>query len=103
MESVNDYKSLKYRLQSEKQVWVYFYAPLCGTCELARYFLNIVEKAEQAEVAIEADLNYFKKEAEVWGIESVPCLVRFEDGKPESKLYAFESVSNVYDFIKNRN
>lgn len=87
------------RINKGDEVWVYFYTPLCGTCDLARSFLEMTEKVSGRSFIYDIDLNYYKQEAAHWEIKSVPCLVKFKNNVPEKKLYAFKSVSNVYDFI----
>ncbi|MCR6096464.1 thioredoxin family protein [Salipaludibacillus agaradhaerens] len=86
-------------LNTERIKWIYLYTPLCGTCQLARSFIELAEKAYGESFIYELDLNYFKNGAQLWGIESVPCLVKIAEGKPIKKLYAFESVSTVFEFI----
>ncbi|MCR6110708.1 thioredoxin family protein [Bacillus sp. A301a_S52] len=86
-------------LNTENITWIYLYTPLCGTCQLARTFIELAEKAYGKSFIYELDLNYFKNGAHLWEIESVPCLVQVVEGKPIKKLYAFESVSTVFEFI----
>ncbi len=100
MKRINSRKELIEQLEKQSTKWVFFYAPLCGTCELARTFISMVEKVNEDEFVFEMDLNLCKNEAYEWQIQSVPCLVKFSGGQIErQKLYAFESVSTVFEFI----
>lgn len=102
MNRINSRKELMSELGNKGINWVFFYAPLCGTCELARTFISMVEKVKEEEFVNEMDLNLCKDEAREWQIQSVPCLVKFSDDLIEEKLYAFESVSTVFEFINKK-
>lgn len=85
---------------SEESTLIFFYTPMCGTCNLARQFINILEKLESPPKIYEADINFFNGETVAkWQIESVPCLAIIKDGNIIDKLYAFESVTKIYEFI----
>ncbi|WP_280768173.1 thioredoxin family protein [Salipaludibacillus daqingensis] len=102
MKRITNREQLMSKIEAEQQTWVFFYAPLCGTCELGRSFISMVEKVIENDFVYEMDLNLCKDEAPIWEIQSVPCLVEFSNNKVVDKLYAFESVSTVYEFINNK-
>lgn len=87
-------------MNKDKVSFIYFYTPMCGTCHLAKRFLQIVEKMDNVPTIYEADINYFKVIAKEWEIESVPCFIAFRESKVVDKMYAFESVTKVYEFIQ---
>ncbi|MDG5787542.1 thioredoxin family protein [Evansella sp. AB-P1] len=87
-------------LKKSQSCLVFFHTPMCGTCQLARSFLNVIEKVEGVPEIYELDLNYFVTKAVEWEIESVPCLVHITVTNKTRKLYAFESVTNIFQFIK---
>lgn len=99
MKRINSREQLIRQLESHRTSWVFLYAPMCGTCDLARSFISMVEKIKEEEFVNEMDLNLCKNEAYEWQIQSVPCLVKFSNSQVEQKLYAFESVSTVFEFI----
>ncbi|SDY88972.1 Thioredoxin [Evansella caseinilytica] len=100
MKKIKHHRALQTMLDNDaKAVLLYFYTPLCGTCDLAAEFLAVIEKMEHLPAVVGLDVNYFKQEAAAWKIESVPCLAYYADGNVIDKLYAFESVTNVYAFI----
>lgn len=88
-------------LRKEGIQFIYLYTPLCGTCQLAKKMLTIVEEAIPSLEIKMADLNYLPTYAESWGIESVPCLIVFDEGKVENKIYAFQSVDYLFHFFKS--
>ncbi|MGX6445401.1 thioredoxin family protein [Neobacillus sp. K501] len=78
---------------------VYFYTPLCGTCQLASRMLQIIEQMVDINMG-KMNLNYFPEIAEDFAIESVPCLLFFKNGKVVETVYAFHSVPYLYEKIK---
>ncbi|HEX6923438.1 MAG TPA: thioredoxin family protein [Bacillales bacterium] len=82
---------------------IFFHTPLCGTCTEARKMLNIALEAVSAEIpAYACDLNFSPGLAERWKIESVPCLLLFTDGTITERVYAFRSVSDLYQLLQKK-
>jgi thiol-disulfide isomerase/thioredoxin len=79
---------------------VYFYTPLCGTCQLASRMLQIIEQMVEINMG-KMNLNYYPELAEKYGIESVPCLLIFKNGEVVETVYAFHSVPYLYEKIKS--
>ncbi|PLR67122.1 MULTISPECIES: thioredoxin family protein [Bacillaceae] len=79
---------------------LYLYTPFCGTCQLAKKMLTVVEAALPSLNIYMANLNFLPKQALDWGIESVPCLLVFENGSVVQKKYAFHSVEHIYQILK---
>ncbi|MFH5780667.1 thioredoxin family protein [Heyndrickxia oleronia] len=86
-----------------KQLALYFYTPLCGTCQVAGRMLDIVENLVPQFEFRKADLNYMPEMAEKYSIESVPCLLVFQEGICLEKIYAFQSVTHLYELLKKIN
>ena len=66
---------------------------------ISKKMLTVVEMTiEDLKIGM-LDLNYahFMKE---YGIESVPCLLVFENGTLIKKIYAFHSVEYLYTELK---
>jgi thioredoxin 1 len=87
-------------IEKEDQLFLYLYTPLCGTCQLAKKMLTIVEEAMPSLHIYMKDLNYAPTFAEKWEIESVPCLLIFKHGKLVLKKYAFHSLEHIYETLK---
>ncbi|RNA69197.1 thioredoxin family protein [Alteribacter keqinensis] len=80
---------------------VYFYTPMCGTCALANRFLEMTEPLVEENITIyKSNIAFFPTISRAFKVESVPCAVFIEDGKPVEKMYAFQSVTNVYEQIR---
>ncbi|MCM3567530.1 thioredoxin family protein [Neobacillus mesonae] len=78
---------------------LYFFTPLCGTCQLAGKMLQVVEKIVELEMG-KMNLNFYPALAEKFEIESVPCLLLIKNGQVKERIYAFHSVPYLLDKIK---
>jgi thioredoxin-like negative regulator of GroEL len=78
---------------------LYFYTPLCGTCQVASRMLQIVEELVEVKMG-KMNLNFYPDLAKNFTIESVPCLLLFKEGKVQETIYAFHSVPYLLDKIK---
>jgi thioredoxin-like negative regulator of GroEL len=78
---------------------IYFYTPLCGTCQLASRMLHVIENMVDVTIG-KMNLNFYPELAEKFEIESVPCLLFIKDGELVEMIYAFHSVPFLYEKIK---
>jgi thioredoxin-like negative regulator of GroEL len=78
---------------------VYFYTPLCGTCQLASKMLRVTAEMIPQEIG-KINLNFYPDLAIKMEIESVPCLVLLKNGRITDKIYAFQSVPFLLGSIK---
>lgn len=78
---------------------IYFYTRLCGTCQLASKMLEIVSVAIPKLTINKCNLNFAPKIAHDYQIKSVPCLTIWRHGIILEKIYAFHSVSQLYDIL----
>ncbi|MBA4536929.1 thioredoxin family protein [Bacillus aquiflavi] len=85
--------------QGEKGI-LYLFTPLCGTCQVASKMLNVVNELIPNLPLGKADLNFLPDIAENNHIESVPCLLMFENNQIVNKLYAFHSVPYLHNLLK---
>lgn len=81
--------------------YIYFYTPMCGTCQVAGKMLTVIEQLLPETICGKADLNFVTSMAERFQIESVPCLIIQRNGKVQEKVYAFHSVPYLYEKLKN--
>lgn len=86
-------------LESKSTGLVYFYTPLCGTCQLASKMLLIVEELVDIESG-KMNLNFYPDLAVDFAVESVPCLLIVQNGDVKETIYAFHSVPFLLDKIK---
>ncbi len=80
---------------------IYFYTPMCGTCQVASRMLQVIEKLVHVKIG-KMNLNFYPELAKKFEIESVPCLLFIKDGELVEMIYAFQSVPFLYEKI-NRN
>lgn len=71
---------------------IYVFTPLCGTCKVAGKMIQVLREIRQDIKIEEYNLNVHKSLAEKYRIESVPCLLIFEDNQLREKIYTFNSV-----------
>ncbi|WHX99860.1 thioredoxin family protein [Neobacillus sp. DY30] len=78
---------------------IYFYTPLCGTCQVASRMLQIIENMFDVKIG-KMNLNFYPELSDTFQIESVPCLLFIKDGELVEMIYAFNSVPFLYEKIK---
>lgn len=87
-------------MKTERVAAFYLYTPICGTCAIASKMMTVVEEL-LPDVAIgKGNVNYLEDLAMQYEVESVPCLLIARDGEYAQKLYAFQSVPNLYEILK---
>jgi thioredoxin 1 len=99
MEDWNE-RQLNDVIQGKETFCLYLYTPLCGTCQVASRMLSITLELLPNWKCGQMNLNYFPNLASQYELESVPCLLVFKEGQFSQKLYAFQSVSFLYDLLK---
>jgi thiol-disulfide isomerase/thioredoxin len=95
-----EWEEKKIIIKNEGLMALYLYTPMCGTCQVARRMLTIVDELFPSLDIHSVNLNYFPKEAQELGVESVPCLLIFENGLEKERIYAFQSVSFLHELFK---
>lgn len=86
----------------QPKLLVEFFAAWCPHCKA---FYPVLEQAaaklkEQSVVTVQADVDALESLAEEYGVESIPTLVFFQDGKAITKTEGERSESEVLDFVK---
>ncbi|MCM3574774.1 MULTISPECIES: thioredoxin family protein [Mesobacillus] len=90
-------------LEEKRTGYLYFYTPMCGTCQVAGKMLTVIDQLLPEIPSGKADLNYLPEMAERFEIESVPCLIMLNKGEVLEKIYAFQSVPYLYEKLKGLN
>ncbi|WP_051744071.1 thioredoxin family protein [Halobacillus karajensis] len=78
---------------------IFIHSPFCGTCHLARKMLTTLEVVFNREVFKELNASLYPELMKKYKIESVPCLVVTKQGQIKQKIYAFHSVSHMYEQV----
>ena len=87
-------------IEANESFYLYLYTPLCGTCQVAKKMMIVVNELTPNQSIGMCNLNYIPDRAQEWSVESVPCLVTFHNGEVVDKLYAFKSVEHIYNLVK---
>ncbi|WP_110113791.1 thioredoxin family protein [Bacillus sp. CGMCC 1.16541] len=93
-------QELEQKYQEHEDLIIFFYTPLCGTCQVSKKMLTVVEQLLPNLNVGMCNLNYMPKQAAVYEIESVPCLIVLNNNKVTKKLYAFQSVEYLLNELK---
>jgi thioredoxin-like negative regulator of GroEL len=86
-------------LKNHSSGLIYFYTPLCGTCQVASRMLQVIENMVDVKIG-KMNLNFYPEMATQFEIESVPCLLLIKNGELIDQIYAFQSVPFLYEKIK---
>lgn len=90
------------KMQSEEKTAFYLYTPMCGTCQVASRMMEVTEQVVKDVPIGKANLNYMEQLAFDYEIESVPCLLITEKGQVVDKVYAFQSVPNLFEKLDKK-
>jgi len=86
-------------LKNHSSGLIYFYTPLCGTCQVASRMLQVIENMVDVKIG-KVNLNFYPDLAMQFEIESVPCLLLIKEGDVIDQIYAFQSVPFLYEKVK---
>ncbi|WP_284141720.1 MULTISPECIES: thioredoxin family protein [unclassified Virgibacillus] len=78
---------------------LYIYTPFCGTCSVARAMLEKIESVHQTAIFYEMNASLYPEFMHDYQIESVPCLLIKDKNEVKEKVYAFQSISNLYSYL----
>ncbi|CAM5214562.1 Thioredoxin OS=Ureibacillus acetophenoni OX=614649 GN=SAMN05877842_10987 PE=4 SV=1 [Ureibacillus acetophenoni] len=87
-------------MQDHELAAFYLYTPMCGTCAVASKMMEVIENVIKDVPIGKANINFLEDLAMEHQIESVPCLLISRDGIVTEKVYAFQSVQNIYEKLK---
>lgn len=87
---------------TDKLVLVDFFATWCEPCSMLAPVLEKVAKDLQGEVVLlKANLDDIPKTAGKFGVEKIPTVILFKDGKPISGFVGLAPESSIKEWIKN--
>lgn len=78
---------------------LYIFTPFCGTCQLAKTMLNKIESVHKEDIFLEMNASLHPEFMLENQIESVPCLLIKDSGQIKEKIYAFQSIPNIYTYL----
>lgn len=98
IDSVDMFKELT---SSHPEVLVDFFATWCGPCKMLHPVLEKVsDKLEGKVVVAQADIDQQQALASAFGIQSVPTLIFFKDGKPVLATSGYMDEAGLTRFIE---
>lgn len=83
----------------QERFLLYIHTPLCGTCRLARAMLDKIESVHKEEVFYEMNASLYPEFMQEYKVESVPCLLIKDNNELKEKVYAFQSIPNIYTYL----
>ncbi|RPF57534.1 thioredoxin [Abyssicoccus albus] len=85
-------------IQSNSTCFIFGYTSMCGTCQMAERMLNIALDVRDVPI-IKVNLNYVPQWTQSKEIQSVPILMRFENGEYVEFMTKMEGVVNIVNFL----
>lgn len=93
----NRFEELK---ASEKTIVLDFYAEWCGPCKMIAPFIEEIALENPDITVAKVDVDKATDLAIEFGIQSIPTIVVFKDGKISSKAIGYRSKEQLLELIK---
>lgn len=87
------------QLTNKDSYLLYIYSPFCGTCHVARQFLETIENTLRQQIFYEMNAMYEEDFMQQFKVRSVPCLFIYKDGEVKEQIYTFYSIQNIYSYL----
>lgn len=92
-----NYEVWKEQMNKHSLAALYIYTPMCGTCQVAKKMMQVVEQLRPEVPLGMMNINYSKELAIDFQIESVPCLLISKENEGFEKVYAFKNIQNLLE------
>ncbi len=83
-------------LSSEEPIVVDFYADWCGPCQMLKPKLE--KFSESAKIAA-VNIDEVSELAEEYEVASIPCLVKFAEGKEQKRIIGLVPIPKLKKFL----
>lgn len=87
------------QLEEKVDYFLFIHTPFCGTCHIARSFLEVIEKTHQEKIFYELNASLYPNFMQKYQVESVPCLLIKRENEIKEKVYTFYSIANIYHYL----
>lgn len=92
--------NLKKKLNEEKEVYVYFFSPICQYCQVATPMVNDVME-EEGVTMHKYSLLEFEEGWQDYAINGTPTLVHYKDGKEVARIEGAEERNVFSSFVQD--
>ena len=93
----NDFE--KVVLKAEKPVLIDFWATWCGPCQMLAPIVHEIAEEHPEFLICKVDVDEEMELARQFGIESIPTLIAFKDGKAIGKMVGLRKKEDIIDFL----
>ena len=101
MEDLSDQNFEKEISNVKKMVLVDFYASWCTPCHILSPILEkIAEDYREKIILAKVNLDYTPLTAQKYGVEKIPTVILFKDGKPVSRFVGVRPESIIREWLK---
>lgn len=88
-------------INSDKPVFVDFWATWCGPCKMVAPALEKVSQNMDGQIDIaKLDIDQNPEISSMYGVTSIPTMILFDKGKPVGKLVGFRPADQIESAIK---
>lgn len=84
----------------EGLVLVDFYANWCGPCRMMSPVLEEIEEEVEALSVVKVDTDENGALAAKYGVQSIPNMILFKDGKPVDQIIGFRPKDDVLEVVE---
>ena len=96
---VASYEEFKENIK-EGKVLVDFFATWCGPCKMIAPVLEELDKDPNFDAKIvKVDVDEVEEAAAEMGIQAIPTLILFKDGKAVDKVLGFQRKDQIINFV----
>lgn len=100
VKEINGLNSLDVVVANNKKVLVDLYATWCGPCKMLAPIVEKVSNEESDLVVLKVDIDENEDIAAAFGVEAIPTLLVFENGKLKHKNVGFIPENKVKELVK---
>ena len=100
VKEINGLNNLDIVVANNKKVLVDLYATWCGPCKMLAPIVEKVSNEESDLVVLKVDIDENEDIAAAFGVEAIPTLLVFENGKLKHKNVGFIPENKVKELVK---
>ena len=96
---INENEFEKEVIKEKKKVLVDFYANWCGPCKMLRPVLEQVASNNENVKIVSINVDEAENLAMSYGVSSIPCVIKFENGKEIERSIGFQPKEEIEKII----